>query len=42
VRFGPGRAEHFYTSIRGAAAAQPGQRVYICGITPFDHELEIG
>lgn len=41
VRFGPGKAEHRYTQIRGAQPPAPGQRVYLCGLTPFDHELEI-
>jgi hypothetical protein len=42
VRFGPGLAEHSYTIVRGAATPLPGSRVYFCGLTPFDHEVEIG
>jgi hypothetical protein len=42
VRFGPGKAEHRYTQVRGAAAPAPGLRVYLTGYTPFDHEIEIG
>jgi hypothetical protein len=41
VRFGPGKGDHRYTQVRGALPAAPGTRVYICGVTPFDHELEI-
>jgi hypothetical protein len=41
VRFGPGLRAHTYTQIRGALPPQPGTRVYLCGFTPFDHELEI-
>jgi hypothetical protein len=42
VRFGPGIREHSYTQVRGAAAPLPGTRVYLCGYTPFDREIEIG
>ena len=42
VRFGPGKREHSYTQVRGAAPPAPGMRVYVCGFTPFDHEMEIG
>jgi hypothetical protein len=41
VRFGPGLAEHTWTQVRGALPAAPGTRVYLCGFTPFDHEIEI-
>jgi hypothetical protein len=41
VRFGPGKRENSYWQIRGAEPAAPGTRVYLCGYTPFDHELEI-
>lgn len=41
VRFGPGLREHSYTQVRGAEPALPGIRVYLCGYTPFDRELEI-
>lgn len=42
VRFGPGLKEHTYTQVRGAQPAAPGVRVYLCGFTPFDHEIEVG
>jgi len=41
VRFGPGLREHSYWQIRGAEPAAPGVRVYLCGYTPFDRELEL-
>jgi hypothetical protein len=41
VRFGPGLRQHSYTQVRGAAAPLPGTRVYLCGFTPFDREIEI-
>lgn len=41
VRFGPGLREHSYWQIRGAEAPAPGLRVYLCGYTPFDQEIEI-
>ena len=41
VRFGPGLREHSYTQVRGAAPPLPGTRVYLCGYTPFDREIEI-
>jgi hypothetical protein len=41
IRFGPGLREHSYTQIRGAATPQPATRVYLCGYTPFDREIEI-
>ncbi len=39
-RFGPGLGLHAYTQVRGAEPKPPGQSVYICGFTPFDHTLE--
>ncbi|MCS7043337.1 MAG: hypothetical protein NZR01_11145 [Bryobacteraceae bacterium] len=39
-RFGPGLALHSYTQVRGAELKPPGQSVYLCGFTPFDHTLE--
>ncbi len=41
VRFGPGLREHSYTQVRGSLPPLPGTRVYLCGYTPFDHEIEI-
>ena len=41
LRLGPGLREHSYTQVRGAASPLPGMRVYLCGYTPFDHEIEI-
>jgi len=41
IRFGPGLREHSYTQVRGALTPLPGTRVYLCGYTPFDRELEI-
>jgi hypothetical protein len=41
VRFGPGLRQNSYWNIRGAEPPVPGTRVYLCGYTPFDHELEI-
>ncbi len=40
-RFGPGTCLHAYTQVRGAEPKPPGQSVYLCGFTPFDHTLEI-
>jgi hypothetical protein len=39
-RFGPGLGHHAYTQVRGAEPKPPGQSVYLCGFTPFDHTLE--
>lgn len=41
ISFGPGLREHSYTQVRGAAPPLPGTRVYLCGYTPFDREVEI-
>ncbi len=40
IRFGPGRALHQYTQLRGAEAKMPGGSIYITGYTPFHHTLE--
>ena len=40
IRFGPGRREHTYLQVRGAAQKLEGPSVYITGSTPFDHTLE--
>ena len=40
IRFGPGRAEHSYTEVRGAEPKLPGLGVYLTGYTPFDHTIE--
>jgi hypothetical protein len=39
IRFGPGRASHQYTQLRGAEPRLPGQSAYLTGFTPFDHTL---
>lgn len=39
-RFGPGLGRHAYTQVRGAEPKPPGQSVYLCGFTPFDHTVE--
>lgn len=41
IRFGPGRAEHTWTQLRGALPKLEAQCVYITGITPFEHQIEI-
>ncbi|MDF9800183.1 hypothetical protein OKW21_005446 [Catalinimonas alkaloidigena] len=41
IRFGPGKAEHRWTQLRGALPKLEGQCVYITGITPFEHQIEI-
>ncbi len=40
IRVGPGLGQHSYVEIRGAEPLLPGQRLHICGLTPFDHTLE--
>ncbi|WPP48484.1 hypothetical protein [Catalinimonas niigatensis] len=41
IRFGPGKAEHSWTQLRGALPKLEAQCVYITGITPFEHQIEI-
>jgi hypothetical protein len=41
IEFGPGRAEHSYTQIRGALPAWDGQCVYLTGFTPFEVTVRI-
>ncbi|HUS05235.1 MAG TPA: hypothetical protein VMZ52_02995 [Bryobacteraceae bacterium] len=40
IKFGPPRAEHSYTRMRGAEAELPGESVYFTGFTPFRHTLD--
>ncbi len=42
IEFGPGRAEHTYTQVRGALPKWDGQSVYLTGFTPFQTKLRIG
>jgi hypothetical protein len=42
IEFGPGRAEHTYTQVRGALPKWDGQCVYLTGLTPFRATLHIG
>jgi len=41
IEFGPGRAEHTYTQVRGAVAKWDGLSVYLTGLTPFETTLTI-
>ncbi len=42
LRIGPGKAEHGYTAIRGAAAGYTDMnRLYFTGFTPFDHTFTL-
>ena len=41
IEFGPGRAEHTYTQVRGAVPKWDGQSVYLTGTTPFEFTLKI-
>jgi hypothetical protein len=41
IEFGPGRAEHTYTQVRGALPKWEGQSVYLTGVTPFEMTLRI-
>lgn len=41
IRFGPGKAKHSWTQLRGALPKLEAQSVYITGITPFEHQIEI-
>jgi hypothetical protein len=40
-RIGPGTAPHLETQLRGAEPRLPGTGLYLTGITPFDHSLQI-
>lgn len=40
IRFGPGRAEHRYTAVRGAEPQLPGPSVYLTSFTPVEQTLE--
>ncbi|HSO88284.1 MAG TPA: hypothetical protein VLQ91_17150, partial [Draconibacterium sp.] len=42
IEFGPGLAEHEWTTIRGALPKSAGDCVYVTGFTPFKHQIEIG
>jgi hypothetical protein len=42
ITFGPGRAEHTWTALRGGATRWDGQSVYLTGFTPFRHTVRIG
>ena len=41
IEFGPGRAEHTWTQLRGALHKWDGQSVYVTGFTPFRMRLRI-
>jgi hypothetical protein len=41
IKFGPGKAEHLYTQVRGAAPKWDGQSVYLTGFTPYRTTLQI-
>jgi hypothetical protein len=41
IKFGPGKTEHVYTQLRGAAAKWDGQSVYLTGFTPYRTVLEV-
>lgn len=41
ISFGPGRADHTYTQVRGALPKWDGLSVYVTGLTPFTAELTI-
>ena len=41
IEFGPGRAEHTWTQLRGALPKWDGQSVYVTGFTPFRITLRI-
>lgn len=41
ITFGPGRAEHSWTQLRGALPKWDGQSVYLTGFTPFRINMEI-
>ena len=42
IEFGPGKAEHSWTAIRGGLPKPAGECVYITGFTPFTHKINIG
>ena len=42
IEFGPGRAEHTYTQVRGALPKSDGLSVYLTGFAPFTATLTIG
>jgi hypothetical protein len=42
IEFGPGKAEHSWTAIRGALPKPDGECVYVTGFTPFRHSIKIG
>jgi hypothetical protein len=42
IRFGPGRAEHTWTDLRGALPRLDALSVYVTGFTPFRTTLRIG
>lgn len=42
IEFGPGKAEHSWTAIRGALPKPDGECVYITGFTPFNHKIKFG
>jgi hypothetical protein len=42
IRFGPGRAEHAWTDLRGALPKLDALSVYLTGFTPFRATLRIG
>ena len=41
ITFGPGRAEHTWTQLRGALPRWDGQSVYLTGLTPFRATLNL-
>jgi hypothetical protein len=41
VRIGPTIRENAYTQVRGAEPKLPGPSVYLTGMTPFDHTVEL-
>lgn len=41
IRFGPGKAEHRAIQLRGALPPVDGQTVYLTGLTPFKHVIQI-
>ena len=41
IEFGPGRADHTYTQVRGAVPKWDGLSVYLTGLTPFKAVLRI-